>query len=292
MERKEEKEDAQKEDAQIECGNCDADAPVDDFAVLQKLAREIEQVPGLVKDRKYRFKSYKQCLIASELVDYIYEKIKAEASSLGDGLAGCEPLELRQDAIVQCERLFDAGLLHHVANDHTFKDEYLFYFICHEDSAHGPSVKKICKQKNARHGKVLVKGKWLYSSYYAVLSREDKNLYLFSSELGSMPLKEIDFGTKNITMTECLTCPPGCRGFEIKGPTFALAMCLPSSENYDEWLHSLECVGIEFVDADAAQGEPVSQDFYGFSALDIDGKEVSMRQFKGRVVVVVNVASF
>ena len=65
-----------------------------------------------VKDRKYRFKKYRQCFVGSEAVDFLvdngYVASRFEAVELG-------------------EKMRAAGLFSHVVDDHGFKDDKLFY---------------------------------------------------------------------------------------------------------------------------------------------------------------------
>jgi len=48
---------------------------------------------------------------------------------------------------------------------------------------------------------------------------------------------------------------------------------------------------MDFFSSSAKATAASAQNFYDFSATDIDGSEISMSQYKGNVVVVVNVAS-
>mmetsp|Transcript_30418 Transcript_30418/g.50532 ORF Transcript_30418/g.50532 Transcript_30418/m.50532 type:complete len:291 (+) Transcript_30418:161-1033(+) len=65
-----------------------------------------------VSDRTYRLKSYKQCFIGSEAVDYLVES--------GATLT-------REDAVEIGKAFMEMRLFEHVCRDHEFKDEYLFY---------------------------------------------------------------------------------------------------------------------------------------------------------------------
>ena len=65
----------------------------------------------IITDRKYHFKTYKNCFIGNELVDWLcnnYNISRLEAVEVGD-------------------KLRKYNLLHHVVEDHVFKDKYLFY---------------------------------------------------------------------------------------------------------------------------------------------------------------------
>ena len=76
------------------------------------LAQQIQQEGILeIKDRWYHAICYPKCFIGSELVDYFTQvkgKTIVEAMAIG-------------------KNLFEHDLIHHVCNDHEFKNEFLFY---------------------------------------------------------------------------------------------------------------------------------------------------------------------
>jgi hypothetical protein len=66
-----------------------------------------------LKDRKYRLKTYKNCFLGTEAVDFISLKLdlpRGMATKLG-------------------EMIRKIGIFDHVTGDHIFKDEYYFYFL-------------------------------------------------------------------------------------------------------------------------------------------------------------------
>jgi hypothetical protein len=65
-----------------------------------------------LSDRSYRLKTYKQCFVGSEAVDYL---VHSGATSN------------REDAVVLGNAFLEMHLIEHVLRDHPFKDEYLFY---------------------------------------------------------------------------------------------------------------------------------------------------------------------
>ncbi|PKO72211.1 MAG: hypothetical protein CVU20_03435 [Betaproteobacteria bacterium HGW-Betaproteobacteria-14] len=73
----------------------------------------LRQAPGLVADRSWRGADFPQCLVGGEAVAALaaqFRLTRAEATLLGQSLA-------------------DLGLLRHVADEHPFADDYLFYRI-------------------------------------------------------------------------------------------------------------------------------------------------------------------
>lgn len=65
-----------------------------------------------VRDRKYRLTTYKQCFVASEVVDMLVTRKLATS---------------RRDAINVGNQLLVAGHIEHVKKEHTFKDSFLFF---------------------------------------------------------------------------------------------------------------------------------------------------------------------
>ncbi len=79
---------------------------------LEKLVAAMRTIGGVkIQDRRYRLTMYKQCFIGREAVDYLVKKLKIS----------------RPDAVRLGQRLIDKNLIHHVTDDHEFKDENLFY---------------------------------------------------------------------------------------------------------------------------------------------------------------------
>eukprot|EP00466_Bigelowiella_natans_P005278 jgi/Bigna1/75616/fgenesh1_pg.36_\ len=82
---------------------------------LIEFARKLEE--GVkIKDRRYRFRKFKSCFIGREAVSFLVEA----------GLAAD-----RQHALSLGARLSRLGVIAHVLNRHTFKDDYLYYRFQH-----------------------------------------------------------------------------------------------------------------------------------------------------------------
>ena len=71
-----------------------------------------------LSDRSYRLKTYKQCFVGSEAVDYLVES-GATAT--------------REDAVLLGNAFIEMHMIEHVLRDHAFKDEYLFYRLVGEN---------------------------------------------------------------------------------------------------------------------------------------------------------------
>lgn len=93
-------------------------------------------VNALVARRSFRLFRYRSCFVASEAVDWLVGANKA-----ADRLQG-----------VQLGRLLQAsGYVHHVVDDHDFKDEFLFFrFFCGELAEHVALLKAIAALNRPR----------------------------------------------------------------------------------------------------------------------------------------------
>ncbi len=88
---------------------------------LQDLVAKMRGKNGLkIKTRRYKLKLYHRCFIGNEAIDWMVENLKIE----------------RAKAIKLGQRLIDKKIIHHVTNNHSFKDESLFYrFFEDEDKS-------------------------------------------------------------------------------------------------------------------------------------------------------------
>lgn len=88
-------------------------------AVLERLIRQMRSVGGLeIQDRRFRLTVYPQCFVGSEAVTWLAKTQNAT----------------REAAVRIGQALVEKGILHHVTDEHPFKDEYLFYRF-YEDEA-------------------------------------------------------------------------------------------------------------------------------------------------------------
>ncbi|MGB5594033.1 MAG: mechanosensitive ion channel domain-containing protein [Crocosphaera sp.] len=86
-----------------------------DLKVLVKQMRS----PGgvLIQDRHYRLNIYPACFIGSDAVNWLVEKQNYT----------------REEAIELGQILLERGIIHHVLDQHHFKDSYLFYRFCDDE---------------------------------------------------------------------------------------------------------------------------------------------------------------
>ncbi|CEM31849.1 unnamed protein product [Vitrella brassicaformis CCMP3155] len=96
-----------------------------------------------IKDRMYHLKTYKNCFVGQDFVDYLLRRFQ---------------LRLREEAIQVGQQLFLSCFFSHVCKDHHFKDDYLFYrFHLHEDPQLLNNLKR-WDEPTARPAMQVIKG--------------------------------------------------------------------------------------------------------------------------------------
>ena len=79
---------------------------------LEKLIAEMRSANGLkISDRNYYLNFYPACFVGSEAVDWLVNKQNYK----------------REEAIEIGQIILEKGIIHHVTDEHSFKDAYLFY---------------------------------------------------------------------------------------------------------------------------------------------------------------------
>ncbi len=79
---------------------------------VEKIVEKMRGDQGLeIKDRRYRFKLYKNCFVGSELVNWLIENLSISS----------------EQAIKIGQTLIDKEIIHHVHDQHDFENKYLFY---------------------------------------------------------------------------------------------------------------------------------------------------------------------
>ncbi|HEY9598634.1 MAG TPA: DEP domain-containing protein [Cyanophyceae cyanobacterium] len=81
-------------------------------AEIENLVEAMRGVEGLeIQDRRYRLNLYPACFVGSEAVEWLIQQRNYT----------------REDAIDLGQRLMDWGIIHHVLDEHPFRDGYFFY---------------------------------------------------------------------------------------------------------------------------------------------------------------------
>uniref|UniRef100_A0A4W3IRV8 Rap guanine nucleotide exchange factor 4 n=1 Tax=Callorhinchus milii TaxID=7868 RepID=A0A4W3IRV8_CALMI len=73
----------------------------------------VTQAPHMIRDRKYHLKTYKQCCVGTELVDWMMQQSTCVHS--------------RSQAVGMWQALLEEGVVNHVDQEYNFQDKYLFY---------------------------------------------------------------------------------------------------------------------------------------------------------------------
>ncbi|XP_074641696.1 DEP domain-containing mTOR-interacting protein-like [Tubulanus polymorphus] len=78
----------------------------------------------MIKDRKYHLRTYKCCFVGFETVDWLLHHGESDN---------------RETAVAVMQLLLENGIIHHVCDDHQYKDEYLFYRFRLDDGTYPPT---------------------------------------------------------------------------------------------------------------------------------------------------------
>jgi len=229
----------------------------------------------LVKDRSHILKKHPKCFIGSEAVTFFLTtphcKTITEAEALG-------------------QQMMDADMIHHVFDEHPFKNESWFYRFRNDEEVKSLSVAKVTKDGPvAAQGDLIIKGTLFWNKRYFVLRSDEKKLYYFETSLSSFPSKVIDLANIMLEVAEC-PCKTGSYCFTITDGKNSYVLCAEASKVQLAWLQTLTDMGVKFREDETIKTSGNS--IYDFSANDIDGNLVSLDRYKGSVCLVVNVASF
>ncbi|XP_060070351.1 DEP domain-containing mTOR-interacting protein-like [Ylistrum balloti] len=87
------------------------------YLIGEQLRREMH-AHMLIRDRRYHLRNYRQCFAGNETVDW---------------LVRCKHCSSRNASVAGMRILQNYGILHHVCDDHKFKDDQLFYRFRRDD---------------------------------------------------------------------------------------------------------------------------------------------------------------
>ena len=192
-------------------------------------------------------------------------------------------------------------LIHHVVDEHEFKNDDLFYRFRSDDSpeekAKGPSVAQLsigCSV--AEQGFLQLKLPFFgWRQVYCLLRADECKLYRFASDLSPSPSDVLDLTSCTAVVQEELTAKKDHYGFSIrvddKNGESTTNFCAHKSKDQEEWLEALTNAGAQFHE-DAMTKANLADSLFDFTSVDIDGNEKKLSDFRGQVCLVVNVASF
>ncbi|XP_052422208.1 rap guanine nucleotide exchange factor 4 isoform X3 [Carassius gibelio] len=84
----------------------------------------LSRAPHMIRDRKYHLKTYRQCCIGTELVDWLMQHTSCVHS--------------RVQAVGMWQVLLEEGVLNHVDQELSFQDKYLFYRFLEDETEDAP----------------------------------------------------------------------------------------------------------------------------------------------------------
>ncbi|XP_010605309.1 rap guanine nucleotide exchange factor 4 isoform X4 [Fukomys damarensis] len=97
----------------------------------------LSRAPHMIRDRKYHLKTYRQCCVGTELVDWMLQQTPCVHS--------------RTQAVGMWQVLLEDGVLNHVDQEHHFQDKYLFYRFLDDEHEDAPlpteEEKKECDEE-------------------------------------------------------------------------------------------------------------------------------------------------
>ncbi|KAM6174269.1 rap guanine nucleotide exchange factor 4 isoform 8-T8 [Erethizon dorsatum] len=97
----------------------------------------LSRTPHMIRDRKYHLKTYRQCCVGTELVDWMLQQTPCVHS--------------RTQAVGMWQVLLEDGVLNHVDQEHHFQDKYLFYRFLDDEHEDAPlpteEEKKECDEE-------------------------------------------------------------------------------------------------------------------------------------------------
>ncbi|XP_055353775.1 DEP domain-containing mTOR-interacting protein-like isoform X2 [Paramacrobiotus metropolitanus] len=100
----------------------DAEHLAIDFEILaigEQLRYRMHLAPNLVRDRRYHLRTYSCCFVANETLDWLIQENEVPSRQAGVFLMNI----LQQNRVI-----------HHVCDDHLFKDQYLFFRFRQDDN--------------------------------------------------------------------------------------------------------------------------------------------------------------
>ncbi|KAG7227584.1 hypothetical protein INR49_005399, partial [Caranx melampygus] len=105
---------------------CISQVPSEKILRAGKILRNVilSRAPHMIRDRKYHLKTYRQCCVGTELVDWQMQQSSCVHS--------------RVQAVGMWQALLEEGVLNHVDQELSFQDKYLFYRFLDDEQEEAP----------------------------------------------------------------------------------------------------------------------------------------------------------
>ncbi|KAM9709927.1 rap guanine nucleotide exchange factor 4 isoform 1-T1 [Menidia menidia] len=106
---------------------CMSQVPSEKILRAGKILRNaiLSRAPHMIRDRKYHLKTYRQCCVGTELVDWQMQQSSCVHS--------------RIQAVGMWQVLLEEGVLNHVDRETSFQDKYLFYRFLDDEQEDAPA---------------------------------------------------------------------------------------------------------------------------------------------------------
>jgi Domain found in Dishevelled, Egl-10, and Pleckstrin (DEP)/PH domain len=266
----------------------------DATARLERLAERIVRLSGLVGDRRYRLRMYRGVVVGEELTKWLVAS--GEVSTM-------------EEAEEIGTNLVRGGLLRHVADDHVFKNAFLFYrFELPASVDAGPGEQVHADEDGPRlvedppaqtvidcaamSGYLLKKGTLLWNRRFVVIDQPHQRMLIYDNETSPKPRCVVRLHTGRVDVGDLGDCKKGNYCFKItdalQGKTHVL--CSENSKQQEEWIQALIDSGTQFLEEEFDVGE---RSIFDFKVRDINDMEIDLGEtFGGQVALVVNAASF
>jgi len=154
-------------------------------------------------------------------------------------------------------------------------------------------VAALCKHSSIHRGAVLTKGRFFYNPAYAVLEKKEKKLYFFPTEHAASPQRVIDLAPCKYSASGCSDCKKGFYCIKLDGCKGDCIMCVKQSSDQEKWMHNLVAAGVTATDdeEESKSAKKEITNFFDLSSKNIDLVDVPFTRYRGKVCIVVNVAS-
>ncbi|GAB9471838.1 Phospholipid hydroperoxide glutathione [Globisporangium polare] len=120
---------------------------------------------------------------------------------------------------------------------------------------------------------------------YAVANEKSKTLFFFENDYAEQLTDKVDLGEASVQFDDSIE-----NGVKVSNAVASVVVGVSSKEMQNEWLNSIINAGATYREAFNVDTEAVKS-IYELKDFDMQGKEVSMDKYKGKVLLVVNVSS-
>jgi hypothetical protein len=185
------------------------------------------------------------------------------------------------------KNLVKSNHIHHVTDAGDFSDsQQLFRFRVDDATADAETATSLTTRCDTQSGHLKEKGFLVWRERFYLLQISDSKFFCFDDEFQSKARYSLDLSGGGFQVAD-----KGTGGYfsltSADGTNFNFQA--GSSKEQEEWVRLLMDAGAEF-----SKGaiESSAKSVFEFTPMDIDKHEHPLQQYEGKVVIVVNVASF